>query len=144
MHRAPRSPLPSLDTTCKQTFKISLSTQNLFADFAKCNEHADQADSAVAMSSRLVTMCYTFYSQDQDTCTVRLLFLVTVQYSAQFQIYGVTRSYSRGPFCALLLHMMDSFCTSNCMQSTLNNPNLVDTRRPFQQDYWPSLLELTT
>ena len=45
-----------------------------------------------------------------------------------------------------LLSIMDSFRTPNCTctQSILNDPDLVDTRRPFQQDYQPSLLELTT
>ena len=36
----------------------SLSAHNLFADFAKCDKIADQADSAVAMLSRLVAMRY--------------------------------------------------------------------------------------
>ena len=37
----------------------SLSTQNLFAEFAKCDKSADRVDSAVAMSSHLVAVHYT-------------------------------------------------------------------------------------
>ena len=36
----------------------SLSAQNLFADFARCDKSADQVDSAVAMSNWLVAMHY--------------------------------------------------------------------------------------
>ena len=36
----------------------SLSAQNLFADFARCDKSADRVDSTVAMSSWLVAMRY--------------------------------------------------------------------------------------
>ena len=43
-----------------------------------------------------------------------------------------------------LLYIMDTFHTPNCMQTIHNDHNLVDTHWPFQQDYPPSLLELTS
>ena len=39
-----------------------------------------------------------------------------------------------------LLRITDSFRGPNCTQAILNDPDLVDTRRPFQQDCLPSLL----
>ena len=36
----------------------SLSAPILFADFARCDKSIDRVDFAVAMLSRLVTMCY--------------------------------------------------------------------------------------
>ena len=39
-----------------------------------------------------------------------------------------------------LLRITDSICGHNCMQTILNDPNLADTRQPFQQDCPPSLL----
>ena len=43
-----------------------------------------------------------------------------------------------------LLYITDTFHTPNCMQTMHNDPNLVDTHWPFQQDYPPSLWELTS
>ena len=40
----------------------------------------------------------------------------------------------------LLLCIMDSLRGPNCTQAILNDPDLADTRRPFQQDCPSSLL----
>jgi len=39
-----------------------------------------------------------------------------------------------------LLRITDSFRGPNCKQAVLNDPDLADTRRTFQQDCPPSLL----
>ena len=39
-----------------------------------------------------------------------------------------------------LLRITDSFHGPNCTRTILNDPDLADTRRPFQQDCPPSLL----
>ena len=39
-----------------------------------------------------------------------------------------------------LLRITDTFCGPNCTQTILNDPDLADTRRPFQQDCPRSLL----
>ena len=39
-----------------------------------------------------------------------------------------------------LLCITDSYCSPNCMQTILNDPDLVDSCPPFQKDCSPSLL----
>ena len=75
----------------------SLSAQNLFADFAKCEKITNQAESAVAMP----VGCYAL-RQPRDTCAVCLLFLVMVQLFrpvSNFQSYALLPS--RPFLCAL-------------------------------------------
>ena len=40
----------------------------------------------------------------------------------------------------LLLRITDSFHNPNCTQTILNNPDLADAHRPFQQDCPPMLV----
>ena len=40
--------------------------------------------------------------------------------------------------------LTDTFHVPNCTQTIIHNPDLVDTRQPFQADCPPLLLQLTT
>ena len=48
----------------------SLSAQNLFAGFSKCNKSADRVNSAVAMLSRLVAMHYAKLGRMRSKFTI--------------------------------------------------------------------------
>ena len=65
------------------------------------------------------------------------------QYNGQFRKSQLSFHSLKKPLNSdiPLLCIVDSYCDPNCTQTILNDPNLVDSRRPFRS---PSLLELTT